>query len=109
MCGSLSSLEERILLGKPCSGSWLYPFQSSVLTTLPGATIGIGHWVGSNAVNFRIIPFSKQRHPGGSRGPESLKNLDSGHSTRLMALSKPKGFRRNDGKELISGLNAGHG
>jgi hypothetical protein len=33
-----------------------------------------------------------KRHPGESRGPESLKNLESG-------------FRRNDDKDLISELN----
>ncbi len=41
----------------------------------------------------------ESRHTGPdpvSRVMEVLTALDSGHSTKLMALSKPKGFRRND-------------
>jgi hypothetical protein len=49
-----------------------------------------------NKYAFSVMPdlIPAYRQAGGIQRP--LKRLDSGHSTKLMALSIPKGFRRNE-------------
>jgi hypothetical protein len=69
-----------------------------------------GMGVGPNAVNLTgLVPkLSLIRHSGRSMNPGFSGFLDPDHSTMLMAMSQPKGFRRGDAlrKRIIHKLTA---
>jgi hypothetical protein len=81
-----------------------YPFQY-ILIKIQSVRL-----VRPNAVNLTglVLKLSPCRHSGESRNPGFSGFLDPDHSTMLMAMSQPKGFRRGDavGKGIILKLTA---